>query len=423
MRRVLLLDPPYYAQDHKAEWLRFVMLWQQFTGPVMAKGLEDTAFYAHNSLISRNEVGGDPLREDPPMDVEAFHQFNQERLKQFPHSLNASSTHDSKRSEDVRARVNVLSELPQRWGTCLDTWMQLNQSHKATIRGGSIPDPQQEILIYQTLLGAWPTDSSDLPAFPDRVKEFMVKAAREAKVHSSWLAPDAEHEEALRNFIDQILSPSHESFLSSFQDFQKEIAFHGTFNALAQVLLKITAPGVPDFYQGTEIWNLSLVDPDNRRPVNYALRTSLLETLKRREAEDQAALLNELVEHWEQPGIKLYLTYKALEFRRSNPDLFQTGDYLPLPAEGCGKQHVCAFARRCGDRWAVTAVPRLTTGLQCRPPDLRSTDWRDTVLLLPDAAPARWRDVLTGAVIQVAPGVALQSLLGAFPVSLLEALP
>ncbi len=421
IRRVLLLEPPYYAQDQKNSYLAFVMRWQQFTGPVMGKGLEDTAFYIDNSLISRNEVGSDPLRELPPLDLARFHCFNRQRLRDWPQALNATSTHDSKRSEDARARINVLSELAPGWEALLEEWMRLNERCKALVNGSSAPDASEEILIYQSLLGIWPRDESGIPEVTERMRNFVVKAVREAKVHSGWVQPSEPYENALQAFVTAILESPN--FLRSFTPFQKKVAFHGAFNSLAQLLLKITAPGVPDFYQGCEFWNFSLVDPDNRRPVDYAAHIALLESLRRREAEDRPALLRDLVDNWQQDGIKLYLTYKALEFRRSHRALFEEGEYIPLEAAGQRAGHVAAFARRKAAEWAVTITPLYSAGLGCRPPDMRSADWGDTVVLIPEDAPVVWNSVFTGEEFQKGPGLRVAEVLGEMPVELVAGRP
>ena len=421
IRSVLLLDAPYYLEQQKDAWLRFVMRWQQFTGPVMAKGLEDTASYIHNSLISRNEVGSDPLREDPPLDVPSFHRFNQTLREHWPHGLNATSTHDSKRGEDVRARINVLSEIPGQWESCLNQWRKWNEAKKHVASGIPVPTAAEEILIYQTLLGAWPLDAADEPSFPDRVKEFLIKAAREAKIHSSWIRPNEAHENALRAFVDAVLEPSGNPFLDSFLEFQKRIAFFGALNSLSQVLLKIGAPGVPDFYQGTELWNFSLVDPDNRRPVDYRKRIFLLETLQRREAEDRPQLVRDLVRCWQDDSLKLYLTCKALSFRRANRELFLDGGYVPVVTTGERSDNVCAFARRAGGHWALVVVPLRVSRLEYRTPSLCPSGWRTTSLQIPEKAPSRWSDALTGGILDATgQALALEQIFQNFPVALLE---
>jgi (1->4)-alpha-D-glucan 1-alpha-D-glucosylmutase len=426
IRSVLLLNPPSYAQDQLDDYLRFVMRWQQFTGPVMAKGLEDTAFYVHNSLISRNEVGSDPLRETPPLDLAGFHRFNEQRLAQWPHSLNATSTHDTKRGEDVRARVNVLSELPAEWAERLPRWSRWNTDKKTVVDGKAVPTPGEEVLIYQSLLGAWPLEPVEQQGFCERFKKFVIKAAREAKIYTGWIRHHAEHERALVQFAGAILDQSGR-FWADFIRFHRKIAFHGAQNGLSQVLLKITAPGVPDFYQGSELWNLCLVDPDNRRPVDFRSRVAMLEELRKGADKGRQQLLRELCHNWKDGKIKLYLTDKALDFRRERASLFLEGDYVPMEATGEKANCVCAFARRQAGQWSVTVAPRWTTKLtSSNAKSLNHLSWGDTMLSMPDAAPKQWRDVLTGEVFKTTDSTAGARLLGPdavlrqFPVALLE---
>lgn len=428
LRRVLLLDLPRGSAHQRQEWLRFLLRWQQFTGPVMAKGLEDTAFYAHHSLISRNEVGSDPLRLDPPLDLDGFHDFLQGRLQRWPHSLNATSTHDTKRAEDVRARLNVLSELPREWEQRLRRWSQWNLHKKRLVEGSAVPTPGEEVLLYQTLLGAWPLEPADAPSFLDRVKGFLVKAVREAKTYSGWIRPNEPHESACLHFLEAILDPSPRNlFLADFLRFQKRLACHGALNGLSQVLIKITAPGVPDFYQGAELWNLSLVDPDNRRPVDFRVRREMLEELRKREGENLPALLGELLANWQDGRIKLYLTARALAFRRTHAGLFLDGAYIPVASAGAKRENVISFSRQEGVLWSMTVTPRWTTRLAPagRPP-LGKRVWQDTVLQLPETAPGTWRNVLTGETLPAALAggrqrvLYLHNVLRRFPVALLK---
>ena len=426
LRRVLLLQPPSDGEGQREEWLRFVMRWQQFTGPVMAKGLEDTAFYVHNSLVSLNEVGGDPLRKDLPLDLEAFHVFNQERLAHWPYTLNATSTHDTKRSEDVRARINVLSELPEEWRTCLERWSRWNQAKKRTVYGQLAPDRNDEILLYQTMLGAFPLLSAERAGFVERLATYMEKAAREAKVHTSWLNPDAEYERALQEFVHSLLDDSEKNrFLSDFLRFQRQIAHYGAWNALAQVLLKIASPGVPDFYQGTELWDLSLVDPDNRRPVDFQQRVRLLEELESRGPQGLGSLARDLAQRWPDGGVKLFLIWRALNFRRSHKELFLKGEYVPLYAAGQKRENVCAFARRVGGDWALVAVPRLPTKLVHRDaPPIGIETWGQSTLGLPREAPPCWSNVFTGETLKSSrtrreEALRLHAVFHNFPVALL----
>jgi (1->4)-alpha-D-glucan 1-alpha-D-glucosylmutase len=398
LRRVLLLQPQPYAADQKQEWLRFIMRWQQFAGPVMAKGLEDTAFYVHNSLISRNEVGGDALREKPPLRLEEFHQFNTRRLAHWPYSLNATSTHDTKRSEDVRARIDVLSEFAAEWEKRLGRWIRWNAGKKSIVDGIAVPTPDEEVLLYQTLLGVWPLEAGELEDFPERMKCFALKAVREAKIYTGWIRHHEPHEAAVLRFVDAILRDSETGrFRRDFLSFQEKIAFHGALNSLSQVLIKITAPGVPDLYQGTEQWNLSLVDPDNRRSVDFRKQAAMLEEIRRQETGRRSALLRDLITFWKDGRIKLYITDKALDFRRAHAEGFLDGDYIPLEASGTKRANICAFGRCRGKFWSLTVVPRWTTQLvSSRRAPLGEGVWQDTALILPESAPESWRNVLTG---------------------------
>jgi (1->4)-alpha-D-glucan 1-alpha-D-glucosylmutase len=431
VRGVLLLDgsrslPP----GQGARMLDFVMRWQQFTGPVTAKGLEDTALYNYNSLISLNEVGGDPGGEKLQDAVGRFHRRNADVLSLWPNTMNASSTHDTKRSEDVRARINVLTEIPAAWARRLNCWSRLNRRKRLRIGGCPVPDPNEEVLIYQTLVGAWPLASQDPLAFRKRMSAYVIKAAREAKVHTTWLDPDEIYEGALIRFLEAILDGSDSNqFLDDFLRFQKRADFYGSLNSLAQTLLKIAAPGVPDLYQGSELWTLDVVDPDNRRPVDFSSRITLLREMDREESRNRASLTRELVQQWRDGRLKLHLIAKALRFRRSHPDLFHSGEYLPLQPSGERADNIVAFARRARDAWALVAVPRLVTRL-CRPgrPPLGERAWKDTGLILPSEAPNRWADVLTGETIEteIVPGgkvIGASTAFFRFPVALLSGDP
>jgi (1->4)-alpha-D-glucan 1-alpha-D-glucosylmutase len=399
VRRVLLLDFPAPSMAERRErWRRFVMRWQQFTGAVMAKGLEDTALYRHNRLISLNEVGSAADGAIPSDGAGRFHRHNVRTLQRWPHTLNATSTHDTKRSEDVRARLNVLSELAGVWARRLSRWSRMNRDKKGLVNGRPVPDPSEEVLLYQTLVGAWPLEAEEVSEFRRRLQTYVIKAAREAKVYTSWRRPDGAHEKALTRFVEACLDRSRPNeFLADFLPFQRRIAHYGALNSLTQVLLKIASPGVPDLYQGTELWAFSLVEPDNRRPVDFPKRSQLLDELKRQEANDALGLVQELLADWQDGRIKMYLTWKALAFRKGHPALFEDGAYLPLRVSGERKEHVVAFARHQGGNWALVAVPRLVAGLvaQGRLPVGRRT-WKDTAIALPARAPERWVNVLTG---------------------------
>lgn len=430
---LLLRNIQDFSDEDQARLLDFVMKFQQITGPVMAKGVEDTAFYVYNRLVSLNEVGGHPTQFGTS--VTAFHQQNSERQRRWPHSLLSSSTHDTKRSEDVRARINVLSEIPEEWRVALNRWSRHNAAKKTKVDGESAPDRNDEYLLYQTLLGAWPVDMSTpeaFAAFRERIAAYMQKATKEAKAHTSWVNPNEEYDAAVQNFVMRVLDGDRKNpFLKDFIPFQRRIAYYGLFNALAQALLKLTAPGVPDIYQGTELWDYSLVDPDNRRPVDYALRRSLLAELQHRVHQgDQnlVALARELLDTLQDGRVKLYVTYRALHFRRAHAQLFTRGDYVPLEVSGEKQDHALAFARTFEDEAIVVVTPRLvvslTGGIEQLP--LGSRTWQYTWLDLPfERIGQRYHNLFTGEVLSVidrdgSPGMLLASIFGHFPVALLE---
>jgi (1->4)-alpha-D-glucan 1-alpha-D-glucosylmutase len=392
LRRLLLLDlPAALTPTQRDDWLAFVMAWQQATGPITAKGVEDTALYRYHRLISLNEVGSDPARG--AVSVEEFHAFCAHRQEHWPASMSSTSTHDSKRSEDVRARVNVLSELAWEWAAHVAEWRRLAAPLKVESGGRLLPDPNTEVLLYQTLLGAWPLDGAERGGFADRITSFAVKAAREARRHTSWLEPDETYEHALGAFVGALLGDGGEAFRAAFVPFAGRIASAGAVNACAQTLIKLTAPGIPDIYQGCELWSLSLVDPDNRRPTDFARRQGLLAEVNERRTPEAVA---ELATDWRDGRVKLLLTSRALAERRRRPELYLRGDYLPLELVGTRRDHLVAFARRADDAWAVTLAPRLTARLGVDGAWPLGAVWEDTQVALPSGAPRRWTNVLTG---------------------------
>src|SRR5579884_1503927 len=361
----------------------FVMRFQQFTGPAMAKGVEDTVFYCFNRLVSLNEVGGDPGRFG--VGVQEFHDFCTEIQRSHPYTMLASSTHDTKRSEDVRARISLLSEIPKQWAQALKRWSKMNAGYKRN----DCPDRNTEYLLYQTMIGAWPIGT-------DRLLPYIEKACREAKQRTSWLTPNEEFEAATREFIEALYRD--ERFSRDFQSFVTPLVPAGRTNSLAQVLLKLTAPGVPDTYQGTELWDLSLVDPDNRRPVDYELRRRLASELSRLSADEVMKRADEGVP-------KMWTIYQAFQVRREHPAAFgEKGEYRPMAAKGARANHVVAFSRGSD---IVVAVPRLPLKLGGK--------WGDTSLELPEG---NWVNKLSGASVRGG-RVRLADLLGAFPVALL----
>ena len=424
---LLLRNLNHFRAEDRRQVIDFVMELQQLTGPVMAKAVEDTAFYAYNRLISLNEVGGDP--EQFGLSLEAFHRQNADRQRHWPHSMLTTSTHDTKRSEDVRARINVLSEIPPEWGTALERWSRINADKKSGVDGELAPDRNDEYLFYQTLIGAWPAESCSAKEFADfreRMAAYVQKAIKEAKVHTSWVNPNEAYDHAVSKFVKEVLvADPKNSFLSDFMYFHRRVAYAGMLNSLAQTLLKIASPGAPDFYQGTELWDFSLVDPDNRRPVDFGKRMKLLEELKRREKEDRPSLIQNLLTQWVDGKLKLYVTYKGLGFRRSHRSLFEAGNYIPIDAFDGTKDHICAFVRRKGKAWALVAVPRLITKLlRGERPPLGEETWGSSALVLPEDAPECWLNILTGEELKVIPSeqrklLPLASVLQSFPLALL----
>lgn len=409
-RFLLLKFEDHLTREEKEQWIHFVMRFQQFTGPVMAKGFEDTVLYVYNRLLSLNEVGGRPDRFGTSL--KEFHSFNRKRGNLYPHSLSATSTHDTKRGEDVRARINVLSEIPLEWGRSLKQWNKINRGKKRTVNGRNVPDGNDEYFIYQTLIGAFPFYKSEYPAFIERVKDYIIKAVREAKVRTAWLKPDTEYEDACISYVEEILREENQ-FLEEFVPFQKKVSHYGIFNSLSQTLIKITSPGVPDFYQGTELWDLNLVDPDNRRPVDFEKRISLL-----RDIMDTS--YKELLATREDGRIKLFLINRALQAGKERADVFQKGSYIPIEAGGRFKEHIVAFARNYGDDWTITIAQRHPTALikEGELPIGRQV-WEDTHILLPKGVPALWNDAITTQVIEGRETLLVGDVLEHFPVALL----
>ena len=387
LRDVLL--PPENNAHPVDETLReeFVLKFQQCTGPITAKGVEDTAFYVYNRLVSLNEVGGEPGTFGTT--VELFHRENAARHAEFPHCLLASSTHDTKRSEDVRARIAAISEHAAEWTRLVRQWRSANRKHKRAIDGESAPDANEEYLLYQTLLGSWPLtplDDTSRPDYVQRIQAYLIKALHEAKVNSSWIEPNEAWDKAVGEFVDRILHPGNPRFLSSFAAFAEKLAHAGALNSLTQLILKLTSPGVPDTYQGAEVWDLSLVDPDNRRPVDYDHRRALIAQL----AEHAAPA--DLLAHWRDGRIKLFALRMILRFRREHAALFAEGGYEPVAADGAFADCCIAFERTHGDESLLVVVPRLTSRVGFPATGER---WQNT-RIRPVTRGAAWRNVLTG---------------------------
>ncbi len=424
IERLLLKTTAISSAAECDERARFAGKFQQITSPVTAKGIEDTALYVYNRLLSLNEVGSNPMQFG--IEPSAAHEWLVERTRRWPHALSASSTHDTKRGEDVRARLNVLSEIPGAWKAAVSKWRGLNRRLKADVNGAPAPDANEEYLLYQTLVGAWPFESDgDAHArFRERMREYMLKALREAKVHTSWLNPNDAYEAAVGRFVDGVLDRRRANpFLQAFAPFQQRVAELGIYNSLAQLLIKVTAPGVPDFYQGTELWDLSLVDPDNRRPVDYVLRRRILDEIV------GEPCVEDLLSRRADGRVKLFVTRRALGVRRQWLDVFERGEYVPLPTSGTRREHLFAFARVQADAVAITVVPRLVASVipDASAPPVGAV-WLDTRLDLTAVGRAiggrTLRNAFTGEIVEpdaeaTGPTLAAAALLARFPVALL----
>ncbi len=425
VRGVLLMEhPDGLAPEEVARREAFTVRFQQTTGPVQAKGLEDTTFYRYVPLVSLNEVGGDPSRFGTT--PEKFHAKNARRLRRWPDGLLATATHDTKRGEDARIRINVLSELPDEWRDALVRWSKYNASRKRETPRGLAPDAREEYLFYQTLIGSWPfgMEAGGVTAeYVGRLQEYLVKAAREAKVKTSWTDADPTHVDALKAFVADVLTgPDSRPFLEDFRTFQRRVARVGVVHSLSQALLKLASPGVPDIYQGSEIWDLNLVDPDNRRAVDFDHRAAMLAGLKSRlGGEDRGAVAASLLDQPDDGAIKLYLIWTALGHRCEQSELYRRGDYLPMQADGQHADRVVAFARRREGRTVVAAASRLVAGLMGEDGSRMPVGetWESTSLTLPAGG---WTDRLTGKTFEAnGDSLPLAELFRTLPVALLEA--
>jgi (1->4)-alpha-D-glucan 1-alpha-D-glucosylmutase len=402
-------EPQFQADAD--ETLRVAMHFQQVTGPVMAKAAEDTAFYRFFRLLALNEVGGDPRRFG--ISVAAFHHVTQERARSWPHAMVTTATHDTKRGEDGRVRLALLSEMPREWGRRVTQWFRLNRSRRSEADGEIVPDRNVEYLFYQSLLGAWPpdlvpSDTEGMKTLGERLENYMIKAVREGKQQSSWSNPNAAYEAALQRFVQTVLDATRTNpFLFEFHAFVEMVARLGAISSLSQLVLKLTVPGMPDIYQGGELWDFSLVDPDNRRPVDWNIRRGLLNTIS-------GALPADLAQHWQDGREKLFVAHKLLNLRRLQPELFAEGEYQPIDVEGGASVHLCAFARKQGEQAIVIAVPRLVYQLY---QGNQSAHWGETKISLP--SDGKWQDVFTGRRVEGRDRVRASELLADFPVSVL----
>ncbi len=391
----------------------FLMRFMQFTGPLAAKGIEDTTFYVYNPHISHCEVGDTPAVAGT--DPVAFHRFMQKRQMQWPDSLNATTTHDTKRGEDARIRLNLLSAQPEEWIESVKRWREMNRGLVAFAKGALFgesggssrraPSLNDEYLIYQALIGGWPADGIVTDEFRERFSGYLRKALREAKVETNYDAPDQWYEGACQNFAAELLAEAS-PFRSDFGLFAVSIGREAPCFSLAQLLLKLTAPGIPDIYQGAECWDFSFVDPDNRRPVDYAFRTALLKEIRKRETVSLTAALDFVLDHPEKAAMKLWVIYRTLNFRREHPAVFSSGAYLPVPVDG----PALAYIRRQEDRWVLVLVPLIRWG------EVGSGKWR---LTLPAQAPNEWNELFTGDLHHLVEGSLQWSGWERFPVAML----
>ncbi|MGQ3887884.1 malto-oligosyltrehalose synthase [Legionella sp. CNM-1927-20] len=384
IKQVLLLEfNADFNEQQKQQCARWLSNWQVLTGPLMAKGFEDTTCYRYNAFLSLNEVGGAPEYFTRAGKLQDFHAYNELKQEKWPASLNATSTHDTKRSEDVRARLNVLSEVSEEWISTVRMWMEQNQSKKTIINQQLAPDDNDEIMLYQILIGIWPFNGINQP-FKERIHTFLTKALRERKCHTTWFAPNEAYENAIINFFESLLNDQW--FLKSFTTLQKKVAFFGMYNSLAQVVLKTTAPGAPDFYQGCEGWCFSLVDPDNRSLVDYSYLTSLLTDKP----------LPDLLKTWEDGRIKLNTTRKLLEIRSRFKNVFMHGKYIPLEVQGNLAKHVIAFAREFDNSYVIIVSLRWTSQL-IKPSETWSNSAfsQDDKIMLPKMYNRSFRSLLT----------------------------
>jgi (1->4)-alpha-D-glucan 1-alpha-D-glucosylmutase len=431
IQALLVLSPPADLDENGRYWCRqFVMKFQQLTGPIMAKGVEDTALFNFNRLISLNEVGGSPDRFGA--DLNSFHQQNELRAKRWPNTLLATATHDAKRGEDLRARINVLSEIPDEWREAVYKWHKLNGRLKLEVDGEPAPDPNDEYFLYQTLVGTWVDEAGEASGsevFRERIRSYLLKAIRQAKTHTSWTEPNQAYEQATQGFVEQILTPSKaNAFLHDFKLFQRKIALFGLYNSLTQAVLKMTAPGVPDFYQGTELWDYSLGDPDSRDPVDYQARRALFSNLKQRLKEserDISALIQSLLKNYETGEIKLYVIWRVLELRQRHQSLFERGCYVRIAAVGPKQEHICGFAREHLKDCIITITARLLLGLAggAQRGALEAEVWKDTSFSIPNSSPGdRYKDVLTQQIMTVGPdrSLPIAEVLKCLPAAVLE---
>jgi (1->4)-alpha-D-glucan 1-alpha-D-glucosylmutase len=403
-----------------AIWL--VMRLQQFTGPLMAKGMEDTLLYCYHPLLSLNEVGGEPGNFG--INKNKFYAFLKKREQKWPYSMNASTTHDTKRGEDVRARINVLSEIPECWQKKLTYWHQLNLSKKVKEKYLLFPDNNMEYFLYQTLIGTLPFSGliGINEAYIERIQNYLIKAAREAKIYTSWLNPYQPYETILTSFVADILKKENNTFLNDLCDFQKYISYYGLLNSLSQVVLKLTCPGIPDFYQGSELWDFRLVDPDNRQPVNYDHRIKLLQNIRTsiENNENYIYFLKELMHNPEDGRIKLFLIYQLLKLRNKKQDFFLKSSFVPLPVHGKYKNNIISYMRTYNNKIIISLVPRFCTSLvQINQFPLGTDIWENTVVALPKNIGYTGSELISKKTVRLAKLTPVGNILKYFPVAVI----
>ena len=412
LEKVILYRPQQADDDYNKRALHFYQRCMQFTGPLMAKGVEDTLMYTFNRFIGHNEVGDSP--EAFGITPKEFHHAMIERQKYWPLSLNATATHDTKRGEDIRARLNVLTDLPGEWLKAVEKWQKLN----AGLKQNGAPDANDEYFIYQTLVGTYPMAGDNIQEYSERLQKYLQKALREAKRHSNWTSPNETYESETKSFAVGLLDKS-KPLWKSFENFQQKIMDFGIVNSLAQSVLKFTCPGVPDVYQGCELWDLSFVDPDNRRPVNYAERQAVLEEINSKK--EKPELLQDLWDNRHNAGIKLWLTQELFELRKQYPSLFTNGDYIPVKIEGRYKNNVFAYARKHQHKWFVIAIPLHTAQLCTKQgKEILDIDWDDTKIILPKGVDKDWEHVFLNKKDTHEKEILVQHLFQKLPFSILK---
>lgn len=414
LESILLIKPNENNEDFNKRALRFYQRCMQFSGPLMAKGVEDTLMYTYNRFIGHNEVGDSP--ENFGLSCGDFHHAMKERQQRWPFSLNATATHDTKRGEDVRARLNALTDIKKEWFTAVEEWYKLN----SRIQEKGAPDINDEYFIYQSLIGAYPMPGDDENDFKDRFTAYLIKALREAKRNTNWTEPNEPYEEATKEFVNKLLDKQSD-FWKSFQQLHSKVAGYGIIYSLAQTILKFTCPGIPDIYQGCELWDLSFVDPDNRRPVNYEQRQQCLETIITQNRPKEETL-QELWENRFNATIKLWLVHTLLQERRQQQELFSQGEYIPLDVTGEYGKNILSFARRHNNSWYIIIVPlHLASLCKDQGKDAGLPDWKDTSVILPGDAPAAWEHIFFNKTISGEREIRVKDIFQIIPMGVLKA--